>query len=126
MSFGNVPPGISAPSADDFQAIEDFPSEYVFRDYGHVTSSTTDTFGKRRVITIAGIKGNGTRGAAMALTGITSLQPGLDTILRSTLTENDSLELVIASNVSNDHVYRTELVDLALNGKHKKVANKQL
>lgn len=117
--------GQPVPPHSDPQAIDDFPSEYVRRDYGLVTSRHIPIYGySRRVITISGIKGNGTRGAALALLGDTRQPVKLDDILPS-LTANDSVEMVIATDVTNGIIDRSQVIELTLNDKREYISNKQ-
>lgn len=102
------------PSRKDPQSIEDFPSEETRRDYGRVLSARVDIYGGlRRVITFAGIKGHGTQGAAKALTR----DADVNQILRSNLSDDDRLEIIVASDVKDDVVMNTTVVELVLNGK---------
>lgn len=117
--------GRPIPSRDDPQAIDDFPSEFVRRDYGLVTSRNISIYGySRRVITISGIKGNGTRGAAMALLGDARHPVKLDDIIPS-LTPADSLEMVIATDVSNGIIDRSEVIELTLNDRREYLSGKR-
>ncbi len=117
--------GKPIPPRSDPQAIDDFPSDFVRRDYGLVTSRNISVYGySRRVITIAGIKGNGTHGAALALLGDTRQLVKLDDILPP-LTATDSLELVVMTDVINAIIDRSEIVEMVLNDKHLYVSQKK-
>jgi len=99
------------------QAIEDLSSEFVSRDFALVRNARGHIYGSdRRVVALAGIKGNGTLGAAMHLTrdGRDTSQP--DAILETPLGANDSLELVIQTDVVNGTVDTTRIVEAVLNG----------
>jgi hypothetical protein len=117
--------GKPIPPRTDPQAINDFPSDYVQRDYGLVTSRhiSIKNF-LRRIITVAGIKGNGTRAAASALLGDSRNPIKLDSILQP-LTDADSLEMVVAADVVSGTIERTEVVELTLNGKRQHVASEK-
>jgi FMN phosphatase YigB (HAD superfamily) len=102
----------------DPQFLEDLPSEYVSRDYGLITSNMLHVHGsRRRVITIAGIKGHGTEGAAMALMKDPNEPLSLDAILSSSLSRDDSMEIVIASDVKKNWIDQTKIVEILLNEK---------
>ncbi|MEA2173864.1 MAG: putative hydrolase of the superfamily, partial [Blastocatellia bacterium] len=102
----------------DPQLLEDLPSEYVARDYGLITSNMLHVHGsRRRVITIAGVKGHGTEGAAMALMKDPHEPLSLGALLPSTLNRDDSMEIVVASDVKRNWIDQTEIVEILLNEK---------
>jgi FMN phosphatase YigB (HAD superfamily) len=103
-----------APPRSDPQAIEDFPSEEMRRDYGRVFSAKIDIYGGvRRVITFAGVKGHGTHGAARALTKDATL----NRLLPTTLKGNERMELIVAADIKDDVVTQTVPVEITVNGK---------
>lgn len=105
------------PSRKDPKTIDDYPSDRVSRDFGIITSKKIQVYGyERRVITIAGIKGNGTRGAGKALTTDDHRYLShVDTKLPRKLKAADSVEMIVMSRVSKDIVDDFELVELQLN-----------
>jgi hypothetical protein len=117
LQFKNVK-GMDNPPRDNPQAIDDASSEFVSRDYGLVASHHAIIDGyKRRVISIAGVKGYGTLGTAKALTGKTDQPVGLNRILASPLKQDDSVEMIIATDVGDQRVDRTEIVEVVLNNR---------
>lgn len=105
---------LAPPPRQDPQAIEDFPSEEMRRDYGRVFSAKIDIYGGfRRVITFAGIKGHGTHGAARALTRDASF----NRFLPSSVTGDETMEMIVASDVKDDVVVQTIPVEVMVNGK---------
>jgi len=118
VDFNSLPPGLNPPPPNKPQSIEDFPSEYVSQDFGMLINIPIKIYGsKRRVIGIAGIKGNGTRGAAIHVTDDNDCLPHLDSFLDTPLTDEDSLEIIINTKVNNDIIDQTELIELILNDK---------
>jgi FMN phosphatase YigB (HAD superfamily) len=102
------------------QAIEDLPSKYISGDFALVCNARGYIYGsERRVIAIAGIKGNGTLGAAIHLTRCERDSSQLNTILKIPLSnkKNDTLGLVIQTGIVNDIVNETKIVEAVLNGK---------
>lgn len=105
---GKTPPPYNKPID-----IELFPSEHVSRDFGIVYSTGGYFYGSnRRIIGIAGIKGNGTLGAAISLTRADTL----DSLLPKPAGKDDLLEIVIKTDVNNNIVSRTDIVELMING----------
>jgi FMN phosphatase YigB (HAD superfamily) len=105
---------LAPPPRQDPQAIEDFPSEEMRRDYGRVFSAKIDIYGGlRRVITFAGIKGHGTHGAARALTRDASF----NRFFPSPLTGKERMEMIVASDVKDDVVVQTIPVEVIVDGK---------
>lgn len=117
--------GKPIPPRSDPQGINDFPSEYVRRDYGLVTSRHISIYNSlRRVITVAGIKGNGTRAAASVLLGDARHPVKLDSILPP-LSASDALEMIVAADVRSGLIDRSEIVELTLNDKRQYIAAKE-
>lgn len=113
VDFDYLLPGQSGPPRDKPLDIELFPSGYVSRDFGLVYSVRGHLYGSdRMIISIAGIKGNGTLGAAIHLTKTDTL----NSFLQNPINKDDLLEIIIKSDVNNDMVSRTEIVEVMLNG----------
>lgn len=105
---------LSPPSRSEPQEIELFPSEYVSQDFGYIFSAQISIYGvMRRVIGIAGIKGNGTLAAARY---VTKQLPHLESILQGRFDEEDLLELVVKADVPYDMTVDTEIVEVTING----------
>jgi FMN phosphatase YigB (HAD superfamily) len=114
------PPGSRRLDPLQWEGPDVHPSEYVSRDFAHVFNVSRDVYrGRRRVIGIAGIRGNGTRGAALFLT----LDPpaALEALLKAPLRDRDGLEMVIAVDVAHDAIIGTRLVEAGLNGRFLRV-----
>lgn len=110
--------GREIPPRDNPQALDDAASEFVTHDFGLVTSRNFIVTGKqRRVITIAGIKGYGTLGAAKTLTGNTDQHVRLNEILTHPLAENAEVEIIVATEVGDNRIDRTEVIEVVLNNK---------
>lgn len=108
--------GSESPPREDPQALEDAPSEFISHDFGLVTSRNSIVAGKqRRVVTIAGIKGYGNLGATKALTGNTDQRVNLNEILSSPLTKSDEVEIIVATDVGDNRIDRTEVIEVVLN-----------
>lgn len=117
VDFGRLPPGQKRPPRGSPETIDRFPSEYVARDFALVFSKRRQVYGAlRRVIGIAGIKGNATRAAALYLTRSGTGEDGLDSILPRPLGPEDELELAVAVDVVLDVIDRIELSEVMLNG----------
>lgn len=103
------------------EEVERFPSDYVARDFALVSSRRAEVYGaSRRVVSIAGIKGNGTRAAALYLTEESPESSGLDAILPGPLKARDDLEIVLSADIihdSTDRIDRKEVLEVVLNGK---------
>lgn len=118
--------GIEVPPRSDPQAIDSAPSELVARDYGLVTShQITLNERSRRVISIAGIKGYGTLGAAKTLTGKIDQPDSINQVISSPLRKGDSLEMIIAADVGDNRIDRTEFVEVIINNQRKYRSKKQ-
>jgi hypothetical protein len=114
VDFDNLLPGMSGPPREQPQEIGLCPSDYVSRDFGLVYSTGEHCYGsERRIIVIAGIKGNGTSGAALYLTHTDHL----DSLLQNPVSKKDLLEIVIKTEVNNNVVNKTDIVEFMLNGK---------
>lgn len=97
-------------------ALENVQSEHVTRDYGLVTSRTAFFYENyRRVVTIAGVRGNGTRAAAMMLTKETDQLPRLNTVLPSNFSRDDSFEMTVAAEVNRNKLVSFKAVEILLN-----------
>lgn len=117
LQLKNIP-GVQNPSPNDPQALDDTPSERIARDYGLVTSRNAIINGKeRRVVSVAGVRGYGTLGAAKALTGEADQPVGLNKILTSPLKRTDVVEMIVATDVTDLSVNRTEIVEVVFNKK---------
>ena len=117
VKFDSIP-AEKRPKPDEPEALDSFASKYVSRDFGFIFSTIGEIYGsRRRVIGIAGIKGNGTQGAAKYLTQETTHQKSLDTLLEEPLKDSDSLELVITAEVSENIIDRIDFIKADLNGK---------
>lgn len=115
--------GKPIPPRSDPKAIDAFSSDYVRRDYGLVTSRKIFVYeALRRVVTITGIKGNGTKGAARTLLGDTHQPVKLDSIIPP-LTDTDSVELIVATDVVNGDIDRTEIIERVINNKSKSLTS---
>lgn len=102
----------------DFRALETIPSEFVTRDYGLVTSRKALFYEHyRRVVTIAGVRGNGTRAAAMLLTRPGSQRPELNSLLPPEFSANDSFEMAVEAKTRRDKIVSYGAVELLLNEK---------
>jgi FMN phosphatase YigB (HAD superfamily) len=100
------------------KVIEEILSKKVATDFALVTSNRSLIYSAyRRMIVIAGIKGYGTLGAALQITREGDAIMPVDVHLPATLTENDNLEMVIQTNVLNEAVDTTEIIEVTLNGK---------
>ena len=96
--------------------IEQLSSRDIKEDFGYVSDTREEIYGSnRRVISIAGIKGNGTLGAASHLThDMTSELRGVSTF------KNDPyrrLELIIKAQIREDVIYQREIVEVIVDGK---------
>lgn len=97
--------------------LESIPSEHVSRDYGLITSQRVTVYGhERRVISIAGIKGNGTLGAARTLM-MPEASPAIDRALGEQLNPSAVLQAVVESWVTSDRIDRSDVVELKINEK---------
>jgi FMN phosphatase YigB (HAD superfamily) len=100
------------------QAIEDLPATRIARDFALVMNTRGHVYGApRRVVAIAGIKGNGTLGAAMHLTRADAQDPAAAVIGASGLAADDVLEMVVCTDVVNGQVNETSTAEVMLNGK---------
>jgi FMN phosphatase YigB (HAD superfamily) len=108
--------GIAPPRRDDPQTTEDYPTNLTSRDFGFVFNGPLKTYGReRRVVAIAGIKGHGTRAAALF---VTDERNGIDRHLEGQVLQNDeTLELAVAAEVDSDVVDRVDPIRILLNGK---------
>lgn len=105
--------GHSTVEVTDPQGIENYPTELTSRDFGFIFNGTLHMYGRdRRVVAIAGVKGHGTRGAAHYLIGD---RPLIDNHLTS-LSREDTLELVVEADVESDVVDRVKALSIRLNG----------
>jgi FMN phosphatase YigB (HAD superfamily)/predicted nucleotide-binding protein len=96
--------------------IEDLEATEVSRDYGLVISRAVNVHGsRRRVISLSGVKGNGTLGAAHALIQDESQPNNLNSFLPADLTDQDAVELVISANISEGEVHSTEITEVVWN-----------
>lgn len=117
VGFGRLLPGQKPPPRRSPEAIDRFPSESVSRDFALIFSKRRQVYGApRRVIGIAGVKGNGTRAAALYLTRSGTGEDGLDAILPRPLGPDDELELAVAVDVVLDVIDRVEPLEAVLNG----------
>lgn len=117
VGFGRLPPGQKPPPRRSPDAVDRFPSEYVSRDFALVFSKRRQVYGAlRRVIGIAGVKGNATRAAALYLTRSGTGDDGIDAILPRSLGPDDELEMAVAAEVMLDVIDRTEPLEVVLNG----------
>jgi FMN phosphatase YigB (HAD superfamily) len=117
VDFGRLPPGQKPPPRLLPEAIDRFPSESVSRDFALIFSKRRQVYGAlRRVIGIAGVKGNGTRAAALYLTQSGTVEDGPDAVLPRLLGAEDELELAVAVDVVLDVVDRIEPLEVVLNG----------
>lgn len=108
-------PDRDAPEAPE--KIDSLNSKFVSQDFAYVFNTYRQTCGKyRRIIGIAGIKGNGTKGAVEHLIEKLVATPSLDSLLPvESLSKNDTLELVISTEVNDNVITRTKLEEVALN-----------
>ena len=117
IGFGRFPPGVTPPPRTDPGMIGRFASEFVRHDFGLVYSARKEVYGaERRVIAIAGVKGNGTRGAASCLTQAATHRNVLNGILTRQGCADDLLEMVVAVDVFNDSLNRAEVLQVLVNG----------
>jgi predicted nucleotide-binding protein/FMN phosphatase YigB (HAD superfamily) len=92
-----VSAGRKSPDLGDPEAIEEFPTDLTSRDFGFVFNGSLHMYGReRRVVAVAGVKGHGTRGAALYLCND---RWGIDNQIGATLTRTDTLEAAIAVDV---------------------------
>lgn len=113
IGFGRLAPSIAVPSRQDCRAINGFASEHVTRDFGYVYSGREEIYGaERRVITISGVKGNGTRGAARCLTQIPMHRRVLNPLLSGKIDLDSPLEMVVRVEVFNDIIDRAEVIEI--------------
>jgi len=118
IGFGRLPPGVSAPPRSQPWAVDRFPSEYVSRDFGFVYSGREEIYGvERRVVAIAGVKGNGTRGAAWCLTQPATHRRVLNPLLAEQVSPGEVLELVVKVEVFNDVLDQAEVVEVLVGGR---------
>jgi FMN phosphatase YigB (HAD superfamily) len=95
--------------------IEELSSALITKDFALVSRTRRNIYGaSRNIITLAGIKGHGTLGAANFLTSGTSsytfapVSPGKRTDLR--------LELILKTEVKNNRIVTTEIVEALVDG----------
>ncbi len=110
------------PDRDDPEAperIDSLNSKFVSQDFSYIFSTFRQTCGKfRRIIGIAGIKGNGTKGAVEHLIEKLNANPSLDPLLPvASLSDDDTLELIISTEVDDNVIHRTKLEEISLNNK---------
>lgn len=99
-------------------AINDHTSADVIRDYGIITSrriNLPET--NKRVIGIAGIKGNGTRAAADVLMDETGMSGWLNDL--AGLKTASSMDMIVSAAASDNYLQKVELVSLYINGKQR-------
>lgn len=117
IGFGRLPKGTAAPPRQNSRAINDFASEHVTRDFGFVYSGREEIYGaERRVITISGVKGNGTRGAALCLTQASTHRKVLNPLLSGKIGPDDPLEMVVRVDVFNDVIGTAEVIEIRAAG----------
>jgi FMN phosphatase YigB (HAD superfamily) len=105
------------------QELENISSEFVTRDYGMVTSRTAMFYeNDRRIITIGGVKGNGTKAAAMALTKVSKQIPDLNTLLPAHFSGHDSFEMVVEAKVKHNTIASFSAVEVLLNDRRLDIA----
>jgi FMN phosphatase YigB (HAD superfamily) len=97
------------------QRLEELSSRLVVRDFGLISDKKEEIYGaKRRVISIAGIKGNGTLGAALHLTyDLNSELYGVSTFRKE---KYDRLQLIIKTDIVDDVVTKTEIAEVIIDG----------
>ena len=118
MEIARLPPNMRLPDKMSALSLDRFPSEYVFRDFALVFSKQMPIYGaSRRVVGIAGVKGNGTRGAANYLTTVAGLSGEHTPLLPRVLDRHDDFELVLTTTVIHDCIDKTEPIAAVLNGK---------
>lgn len=101
------------PDPGDAEAIEDFNSEHVTRDFGSVYSANVHIYGRtRRVVAVAGVKGHGTRAAAMFLC---DPDHGIDAYLQQPLAAGEVVEVAVSAEVSANRVRSLMPITLKIN-----------
>jgi FMN phosphatase YigB (HAD superfamily) len=105
---------------DQPHRIEELSSKFITRDFALVSRTRRNIYGaNRNVITIAGIKGHGTLGAANYLTsGMSNIEshspePGNKTELK--------IELILKAEIKNNRIVTTEIVEAIVNRKPAKL-----
>lgn len=107
------------PPRDKPEAVDSFSSKHVSRDYGLIFRTYGEIYGSpRRIIGIAGIKGNGTQAAARYITQRTLYQKSVDTVLEKPLSDRDTMELAITAEVRDDSINRIDLIIASFNGRN--------
>lgn len=101
------------------EKIDSLNSQFVSKDFAYIFNTYRQACGKyRRIIGIAGIKGNGTKGAVEHLIEKLDAYPSLDSLLPiECLSNDDTLELVISTEADDNVIHRTKLEEIVLNNK---------
>lgn len=101
---------------DQPHKIEELPSKFVTQDFALVSRMKISVYGARRnVITIAGIKGHGTLGAASHLASVNG-KVELNNIGFKNISDFN-LELVLKTEVLDNLLDKTEIIEIVVNGK---------